>query len=204
MRAGAVPLALHAVHVGRFVHAHARFTGPHIDYVALGIAAVISWIGITGPGEAAIVAAGIAAARGRVDIVSVILVGWAGAIAGGSAGWLIGLKGGRALMTKPGPLLRTRLRLLRHGDEVFARRGWWLAVYLTPSWMAGISAMRARRFLIANAFAGLVWALSFGLGSYVAGPSISDAIGDIGTVGLIVLIGVVALAALIRHRRGDR
>jgi membrane protein DedA with SNARE-associated domain len=192
-------LAFHASHV--VSHLHHRFHGPRVDYLALGAAAFVSWIGLTGPGEAALVAAGIAAARGRVDIVEVIAVAWVAAMVGGSAGWLIGLRGGRALMTRPGPLHALRLRLLAHGDEIFARRGWWLAVYLTPSWMAGVSAMRARRFLLANAGASLIWALAFGLGSYVAGPSISDAVGDLGTVGLVLLVAFVSVSALIRSRR---
>src|SRR4051794_41949958 len=86
------------------IHLHHRFHGPHVDYVGVGIAAAASWIGVAGVGEAALIAAGIAAGRGKVDISSMILVAWGGAMAGGAAGWLIGLKGGRALMTRPGPL----------------------------------------------------------------------------------------------------
>jgi membrane protein DedA with SNARE-associated domain len=96
-----------------------------------------------------------------------------------------------------------RLRLLRHGDEAYARRGW-LAVYLAPSWMAGVSGMDARRFLLANAAASLVWALTIGLGSYVVGPSIADAIGDVGTIGLIALATAVVLSAAIGRRRRQR
>jgi membrane-associated protein len=190
-------VVVHAVQLGRHLH---RFAGPHVDYVGVGLAAFVSWVGITGPGEAALIAAGIAGARGHVDIVGMILVAWIGAMSGGTAGWLIGLKGGRALLTRPGPLYRGRLRLLRHGDRIYGGRGW-LAVYLAPSWMAGVSGMRARRFLPANAVASLVWALTIGLGAYVAGPSITDAIGDIGTVGLIALVAFVVLSAFLRRRR---
>ncbi|MEA2232709.1 MAG: hypothetical protein QOD83_2525, partial [Solirubrobacteraceae bacterium] len=87
-----------------------------------------------------------------------------------------------------------------HGDEVYQRRGW-LAVFLAPSWMAGISGMRVQRFLPANAVASLVWAVTIGLGSYFAGPSLAEAIGGIGSVGLVALIGLIAVAALLRRRR---
>jgi membrane protein DedA with SNARE-associated domain len=202
MHGTSLPVALHAMEFQR--HLHHRFMGPHVDYVGLALAAAVSWVGITGPGEAALIAAGIAAARGHVDIVGMILVAWAGAMAGGTAGWLIGLKGGRSLMSRPGPLHETRLRLLRHGDEVYRRRGWWLAVYLAPCWMAGVSGMGGRRFLAANAVASLIWALAIGLGAYVAGPSIADALGDVGTVGLVVLATVVVLSAVVRGRRRKR
>jgi membrane protein DedA with SNARE-associated domain len=191
-------LALHAEHLGP--HLHHRFTGPHADYVGLLVAAAVSWVGITGPGEAALIAAAISAAHGHVDIVGLLVVAWIGAMSGGSIGWLIGVKGGRALISKPGPLHRTRIQLLRHGDRVYERRGW-LAVYLAPSWMAGVSGMRARHFLPANAVASLIWTLTIGLGSYIAGPSIAEAMGDVGLAGLIALIALGAASAVVARRR---
>jgi membrane protein DedA with SNARE-associated domain len=95
------------------------------------------------------------------------------------------------------------MRLLRHGDTVYERRGW-LAVYLAPSWMAGISGMPARRFVPANLLASLIWAAGIGLGSYFAGRSIADALGDAGLVGLAALIAAVAIPALISQRRRRR
>jgi membrane-associated protein len=173
----------------------------HVDLAGLGLLAAVSWIGFTGPGEAALIAAGILAAQGHGAIETVLLVGWGGALAGGVAGWLIGLHGGRALMARPGPLHQLRLRMLRHGDAIYARRGWLLAVYLTPSWMAGVSGMRARRFLPANALASFAWALTIGGGTYVAGPSVADVAGDLGTVGFVALLASVTLAALVRAHR---
>ncbi len=175
-------------------------SGSRIDLVGLALAAALSWVGISGPGEAALIAASLAAAHGRVDIGGTILVAWLGAMIGGTAGWLIGLKGGRALMVRPGPLHALRLRLLRHGDDVYARRGW-LAVYLAPSWMAGVGAMPARRFLPANAIASLVWALAIGMGTFLVGPSIAEAFGDIGLLGLAVAAIVVVASALVARRR---
>jgi membrane protein DedA with SNARE-associated domain len=181
------------------IHLHHRFHGPHVDYVGVGVAAAVSWIGVAGVGEAALIAAGIAAARGKVDIASIVFVAWFGASAGGVAGWAIGLKGGRALMTRPGPLYRLRVRLLRHGDAIYERRGW-LAVFVAPSWMAGVSGMSAGRFVSANAASALVWALGIGLGAYFVGPSITDLADDIGLVGVIVL-AVVLVASVVGGRR---
>jgi membrane protein DedA with SNARE-associated domain len=189
------------VHLVHHLHLGHQFGGPKVDYVALALAAAVSWVGITGPGEAALIAAALAAAHGRVDLTGTLAVAWIGAMAGGTAGWLIGLKGGRALLSRPGPLYRLRLRVLAHGDDVYARRGW-LAVYLAPSWMAGVSAMRARRFLPANAIAALVWALTIGVGAYLAGPPIAEAFSDIGLVGLAIAAAVTIVFVAVRHRRG--
>jgi membrane protein DedA with SNARE-associated domain len=186
-------------------HAHLgrHFSGPHADYVGVALAAFVSWAGFTGPGEAALIAAGIAAAHNRVDIGGMLAAGWAGAMLGGVTGWLAGLKGGRALVTAPGPLYRLRLRLLAHGDALYERRGL-LAVYFAPSWMAGISGMRASRFLPANAISTLIWTLLVGLGSYWAGPPIVDVLSDIGIVGVGIVVVVVVLTVLAQRRRRSR
>jgi membrane-associated protein len=190
------------MHLLLAIHLHHRFHGPHVDYVGVGLAAAVSWIGVTGVGEAALIAAGIAAAHGKVDISSILLVAWAGAMAGGLAGWLIGIKGGRALMTRPGPLYRLRLRLLRRGDDLYERRGA-LAVYVTPSFMAGISGMRSGRFLVANAVAAAAWVFLVGLGAYFAGPSVAEWLGDLSVLALI-LIAVAAALSLVARRRWRR
>ena len=185
------------------MHLRHDFHGPHADYIGVGLAAMASWVGVTGPGEVALIAAGIAAAHHKVDITGTLAAAWAGAMVGGVAGWLIGLKGGRAVMTRPGPLHRHRMRMLEHGDRVYARRGL-LAVYAAPSWMAGISGMHPRRFLPANAVAALGWALLVGLGAYFVGPSIADVAADIGYVGLGVLIVGVAVTVVSRRQRRGR
>lgn len=180
------------------VHLHHRFHGPHVDYVGVALAAAVSWIGVAGVGEAALIAAGIAAAHGKVDIGSIVFVAWLGATAGGLAGWAIGLKGGRALMTRPGPLYRLRLRLLRQGDAIYDKRGWF-AVFVAPSWMAGVSGMKAARFVPANAASALAWALGIGLGAYFVGPSVADLADDIGLAGVIVL-ALLVVGSLIGGR----
>jgi membrane-associated protein len=190
------------MHLMLAIALHRRFHGPHVDYVGVGLAAAVSWIGITGVGEAALIAAGIAAARGKVDISSVLIVAWVGAMVGGAAGWLVGLKGGRALMTRPGPLYRLRMRLLRRGDALYERRGI-LAVYLTPSFMAGISGMRSVRFLVANGIAALAWVSLVGLGAYFAGPSVAEWLGDLSVLALL-LIGLVAAVSLVVRWRWKR
>jgi membrane protein DedA with SNARE-associated domain len=191
-----VPLLLAA-------HGHHRFSGPQVDYVALALACALTWFVITGPGEAALIAAGIAA-HGHVDLPSVLVVAWFGAMVGGIAGWLAGRHGGRTLMTAPGPLAGLRARMLRSGERVYARYGP-LAVYLGPTWMAGINAMRAARFLPACAVAALVWVLTVGGGAYLVGRSIEEVVTDLGLAGVLAIVAVAAtvlgLRAVRRRRR---
>jgi membrane protein DedA with SNARE-associated domain len=189
------------------VHHHTR--APGVDYVGVFLAAGASWVALPGPGEAALIAAGISAAHGRLDLAGVIAVAWAGASVGGTAGWLVGLKGGRGLVTAPGPLRHLRLALLARGDRFYDRYGP-IAVLFTPSWVAGIHDMRWSRFLPANAISALAWASAIGVGAYLLGPSITDIVADAGTAGgaLIGALVVLALVVVIRRRtqarrRGD-
>ncbi len=192
----AIPALLLAV-----LHHHVR--GPSGDYAGLCLAAVASWGGLPGPGEAALIAAAILAAHHHLDIVSVIAVAWLGATAGGIVGWLVALKAGRAAITIRGPLLRARLAALERGDRFFARYGP-LAVFVTPSWVAGIHGMRTSRYLPANALAALSWAVGIGLGGYYVGPSIIDLVGDAGLAGGAAIGLVVVIAAALGLRRRYR
>jgi membrane protein DedA with SNARE-associated domain len=173
------------------------------DYVGVFLAAGASWVALPGPGEAALIAAGISAAHGRLDLAGVLAVAWAGASVGGTIGWIVGLKGGRGVLTAPGPLHHLRLALIARGDRFYARYGP-IAVLFTPSWVAGIHAMRTSRFLPANAVSALAWALSIGLGAYFVGPSITDIVADAGTAGGVVIGVLFALAVVLVLRRRSR
>ena len=180
-------------------HAH----DPAVDYVGVFLAAGASWIAIPGPGEAALIAAGISAAHGRLDLAAVLAVAWAGAIAGGTGGWILGILAGRGVLTATGPLHHWRLAMIARGERFYERYGP-IAVLFTPSWAAGIHAMRPSRFLVFNALSALAWALSIGLGAYFVGPSVSDIVSDAGTAGGIVLGVLVALAVVLVVKRRAR
>jgi hypothetical protein len=68
-----------------------RVEGPAVDYYGLAAAAAASWIGVPGPGEPVLIAAGVLASKGKLDLASVVVVAWAAAMAGGILGWAIGV-----------------------------------------------------------------------------------------------------------------
>ncbi len=184
---------------------HHDVHGPPLGYVGIGLAACASWAGIPGPGEPVLVAAGILAARGRLGLFDVVLAAWLGATIGGMGGWAFGRRAGHRLAVAPGPFHRQRIAALGRGERFFSRLGI-LAVYFAPSWVAGTTGMRARRFIPANAASAAVWAALLGIGAYAVGPSIADVVGDIGRLGLILLVALAvagtAHLALRRRRRG--
>ncbi|MEA2147905.1 MAG: hypothetical protein QOG59_3492 [Solirubrobacteraceae bacterium] len=188
------------------LHLHHHFHGPTVDYLGLGAASAASWAGLPGPGESVLIAEAVFAARHSLDIFSVILVAWAGATVGGVVGWLVGLKGGRPLVTARGPLRSARIKAVGRGEAVFARHPV-LAIYLTPSWVAGIHRPATSTYLIVNAVSSALWAAAIGLGAYYVGPAVLDLVGDLGLVTGVVLIAVVVAMAsgeVLRRRRQAR
>jgi membrane protein DedA with SNARE-associated domain len=190
-------LALH-------LHVHHHFHGPPLDYTAVGIGAFASWLGVPGPGEPLLIAAGVLAAQHRLDITEVVLVAWIGATVGGIGGWIIGMRAGRALLEFPGPLHGARLRALARGERLFNRHPR-TAVLFAPTWVAGIHRVRASIYLPWNAVGAFLWAAGIGIGAYLIGPAIVDIVGDIGLIPEIAL-GLIILGAVwleLTRRRGS-
>jgi membrane protein DedA with SNARE-associated domain len=107
------------------------------------------------------------------------------------------------VVTAPGPLLRLRLRAVQRGEEVFARYPV-IAVLLTPTWVAGINRVRPAVFLTVNTAAALLWAVGIGLSAYFIGPTVIEAVSDLGVVTAvgIVLLVTAGIVLEIRRRRG--
>jgi membrane protein DedA with SNARE-associated domain len=182
---------------------HIHHHGPSLDYAGIGAAALISWAGVPGAGEAALIAGGVLAARHKLDLGGVVVIACLGATAGGIVGWLIGLKVGNAVAIGPGPLRGTRRRLVASGRRFYDRFGV-IAVFFTPSWVAGINQMRARRYLLANAVSAILWAVAVGVGAFAIGPTISDVFTDVGTGGVVAIAVVVAITLALRFVRRRR
>lgn len=192
-------LALH-LHVHLFHHVK----GPAFDYVGIALAAFASWAGLPGPGESLLLAAGIFAAKHKLDLSPVLAVGWAGATVGGIVGWLFGRIAGRSVLTAPGPLRSFRLDAVARGEQAF-KRVEWVAIVLTPSWVAGIYRSGTVVYNVVNVLSAVVWTLAIGIGAYYVGPPVLEGINDFGTAGTVVAIALVVIgvgATLLRRWRG--
>jgi membrane protein DedA with SNARE-associated domain len=167
-------------------------------YAILFALLALAWAGLPTAGQAALVAAGVLASQGRLDIGLVLVAGTAGSIVGGIAGYVLGLKGGRAAWSAPGPMQRRRLEALESGERLFARYGA-LAAFVVPMWLLGIVRMPWRSFLVWNTLAALAWTLAGGLGGYFAGPAVTSLLGTATTA--LAIGAVVAVAGAFLYRR---
>jgi membrane-associated protein len=167
-------------------------------------------IGFFFPGETAVILGGVAASRGHINIVILIVVVVGCGIAGDSVGYLVGEKWGRRLIQTK--FLRKRRRLLDAVFNQLNRRGA-IAVFLSrftaflraavPG-LAGISSMPYRVFLPANAAGGLIWGTGFCLLGYILGHAytkVEHASGIASDILLGLIAVVIIVLAVRRHRR---
>jgi membrane protein DedA with SNARE-associated domain len=159
------------------------------------------------PGETSLIIAAALAAQGQLSLPLVIAVAAGAAILGDNVGYLIGRRGLRRLLDRPGRWAEGRRRLVADGEAFFARRGsaavffarWLPGLRVVASWLAGANRMPWRRFLLWNALGGIAWAATIGAVAYVIGQSASGSLGALGFVGVAVAI-VVYLVTRLRRR----
>jgi membrane protein DedA with SNARE-associated domain len=141
----------------------------------------------------------------------VIALAAAGAIVGDNIGYLIGRKGGRWLLERPGRFHRQRLEVLRVGEPFFERHGpkavffgrFVLGLRVWASWLAGATHMHWRSFVVWNALGGICWATGIGLLAYFLGNSAGNAIETFGIYGLIAAV-VAVIGAIVLHKRASQ
>src|SRR6202167_6461533 len=92
-------------------------------YLLLFLAVRAESSGVPIPGETALIAAAVLASQGKLKIELVIPLAAAAAIVGDNIGYLIGRKGGRWLLERPGRFQRQRREVLTTGEPVFERHG---------------------------------------------------------------------------------
>ena len=163
------------------------------------------------PGETALIAAGVYAAKGHLSIVSLIVVAAAAAIIGDNIGYWLGREGGRRLIYRYPWAKRQADRVMPRAERFFDKHGgkavffarFFGGIRVTGAWLAGITRMPWWRFLFWNALGGIVWATAVGLVSFYAGKAVADAVARYGTYGgaAIAVIVVVLLVGIHVGRR---
>jgi membrane protein DedA with SNARE-associated domain len=163
--------------------------------------------GIPLPGETALIAASILAARGHYEIWEVIVVAASAAIVGDNGGYWVGRIWGRKLLTKWKRLERFSERVLPPAERFFAAHGGktvfigrFVAILrFTAAWLAGVTRMPWWRFLLWNAAGGICWAVGVALLAYYGGKAAADAFDKYGLIGAGAIVGLVVLALVGIH-----
>src|SRR3954463_12974655 len=91
-----------------------------LGYPALFALVFAESAGAPVPGETAVLTAGVLAGAGRLALPLVIAVATAAAVTGDTLGYWLGRRGGRAVLTRRGPLAGARAGAAPTGRGVFA------------------------------------------------------------------------------------
>lgn len=180
----------------------------HAGYPLLFALIMAESAGVPLPGETALIAAGVLASTGKLEIELVIVLAAVAAILGDNIGYLVSRHYGRSLLERPGPFHRQRLMVIEKGEPFFDRHGpkavffgrWIFGLRVWASWLAGANRMPWRSFAFWNATGGSSWAVSVGLAGYFIGHGAEEVISAFGLVG-ITLVVLAALLAYLLHRR---
>ncbi len=188
--------------------------GPY-TYALVGALAFLetaAGVGLVAPGELAVIVGGVTAGQGEIELVPLIAIVWACALAGDLTSFMLGRRFGRAFMLRHGPKLGITEPRLEQVERFYAGHGGKTIVVgrfvslvrpLLP-FIAGASNMPARRFIPYTTVAAGLWAAAFSTLGYVFWQSLDQvaAITRRGTFALVVLLALGAVAiALYRYLR---
>lgn len=145
--------------------------------VALFIIVYLEAFGAPMPGESALIASSLLALHGTLDITTVLIAVFAGAVLGDCTGYAIGHFGGRKLLVRFGHLIKLTPERLESFEALFEKRG--IYIVATARFVvilrqlngiiAGSMKMPWLRFLAANIVGAAGWTLAWGAGPYLAG-----------------------------------
>ncbi|MFB9237788.1 DedA family protein [Plantactinospora siamensis] len=182
-------------------------------YLLVGLVIGVESMGVPLPGEIVLVSAALLAAAGVVGPEGVAIAAAAGAIVGDSVGYAAGRRGGRPLLDRLGRRFPRHLgpEQIDRAERLFARWGVW-AVFLgrfvallriLAGPLAGALRVPYRRFLLANAAGGVIWAGGTTYLIYSVGRVAERWLKDLSWVALgVAILAGVGSTLWLRHRAG--
>ncbi|RZU36576.1 membrane protein DedA with SNARE-associated domain [Streptomyces sp. BK022] len=190
----------------------------HYGYWAVGAVVFLEDFGVPAPGETILLAAGVYAGAGRLNIVAVASIAFAAAVLGDNVGYVIGRTGGRAFVERWGRyILLTPKRFeaaeaffRRHGGKIVTVARFVEGLRQANGIIAGTTGMPWPRFLAFNALGAALWVGLWSSLAYLAGSHITAVYDEIVRYQRYVLIAVALLVAalvvrhLARRRRARR
>jgi membrane protein DedA with SNARE-associated domain/membrane-associated phospholipid phosphatase len=204
---GVIPLP----NIEKLIEDVGKALGPW-TYVLVGALAYLetgAFIGLVAPGETAVLVGGVVAGQGEVDLVAMIALVWACAVAGDVTSFLLGRRLGREFLLRHGPRLQITEARLEQVERFFERRGGMtiligrfigLVRALAP-FVAGASRMPLRKFLPYDVIGAGLWGSLFVLLGYLFSRSLDQVTkyAGRGTFALGTVIGLIA-GGVFAHR----
>lgn len=183
-------------------------------YVAVSLIIGLESMGIPLPGELTLISAALLAVEGVTEPWAVAVAASIGAIVGDSIGYAIGRRGGRGLLERLGRRFPKHLgdEQLARAEQIFARWGVWAVFFgrfvallrILAGPLAGALRVPYRKFLLANATGGIVWATGTTLLVYWLGRAAEHWLKDFSWAALVVAVLVGLTTTWLLRRRARR
>ncbi|MGV4988423.1 DedA family protein [Streptomyces sp. NRAIS4] len=187
----------------------------HYGYWAVGAVVLVEDFGVPAPGETILLAAGVYAGAGRLNVVAVAAIAFAAAVIGDNIGYLIGRTGGRACVHRWGRYVFLTPKRFEAAEAFFGRHGGKIVTVArfieglrqANGIIAGTTGMHWRRFLAFNVLGAALWVGLWTALAYQVGSHITTVYDEVSRYQLYVLIAVAALIAtfaawhVVRRRR---
>ncbi|HPF57835.1 MAG TPA: DedA family protein [Candidatus Competibacteraceae bacterium] len=180
----------------------------HYGYGAVFVAVGVEGFGIPAPGQTLLIAGAVTAAnQNQLRIDWLLFAAFMAALLGNSAGYLIGRRGGRALLRR----FRISERHLQRIEHGFTRYGGGLLIIARffdglrqlNGIAAGLLEMPWWRFTFYNALGAMLWVSCWGLGIYTLDENLHTILAAIHAlnpwVTTITLASVISLILLLLH-----
>jgi membrane protein DedA with SNARE-associated domain/membrane-associated phospholipid phosphatase len=176
-------------------------------YLLVGVMAFFetgAFVGLIAPGETVMLVGGLIAGQGRVEVLVLIGLAWACAVAGDVTSLYLGRRLGRQFLVKHGPrfsITEERLRTVerffdRHGGKAILLGRFIGLVRAIAPFLAGSSGLTLRRFLPYDVIGAGLWSSTFILLGYFFWQSFSTLLNyaKTGALALGTTITVVVVA----------
>ena len=163
-----------------------------------------AFIGLVAPGETAVIAGGVFAGQGNLELFVLLGLVWAACVAGDSFSFWLGRRLGRGFLVEHGPRVKITEERLRKVERFFERRGGVTilvgrfigVVRALAPFVAGASKMSFARFLPYDVVGSGLWATTFVLLGYFSWRNI-DRAAEIASRGTLALGGTVTLLVVL-------
>jgi membrane-associated protein len=168
------------------------------------------FVGFFLPGDSLLVTAGVFAATGDLNVVSLLIGGSLCAIAGDQTGYWIGRKMGSALYSRPDSKFFKRRHLEaahafyeKHGAKTIVLARFVPIVRTFAPAVAGAAYMSYRTFVVYNIVGGILWVWSMVLAGYLLARSIPNIDEHIHIV-IVIVIVLSILPGVVEYVRARR
>ena len=174
-------------------------------YLLVGVLAFLetgAFIGLIAPGETAMMLGGVVAGQGEINVITLIGVAWAAAVAGDCASYALGRRLGREFLVKHGARVQIGPERLAQVETFFDKHGG-KAIFIgrfvgiiraVAPFLAGSGRMPFRRFIPYDVLGAGLWATTFIMIGYVFWQSFDRvlSIAKEGALGLGIAISLIA------------